>query len=77
MQTNSGGRGQSIAVAVKLRIFQIAGFAKTGLPFQNFRFLIFGSPNFLCLLELNIAPGRIFRLLFFKEKKFPNFEIKF
>ena len=36
VQTNNGGRGQTIAVAVDLRIFQIAGFAKIGLPRQNF-----------------------------------------
>ena len=36
VQTNNGGRGQTIAVAVDLRIFQIAGFAKTGLPFRDF-----------------------------------------
>ena len=35
VQTNNGGRGQSIAVAVKLRVFQVAGLSKFGSPSQN------------------------------------------
>ena len=78
MQTNNGGRGQSVAVAVKLRVFQVAGLPKIGSPSQKiFRFFNFGFPNFLCLLELSIASGEFFAFYFQREKIPQIFEIKF
>ena len=64
VQTNNGGRGQTTAVAVNLRVFQLVGFSKNWIALDELLGLKFLAYQiFLCPLELSNARGKIFNFL--------------